>query len=124
MELADFEALNLHPIACRKEVKNTNLVRNFVSSFEDRYLCLANLSSPDANQVNVYATHLVVFKKYLATGTEAKKKISAAAQTMLTATQNHIRKQIDDYTQNKTPVGVNPYLTAGDADGGNPLASS
>ena len=86
----DFESLNLHLIPTRKEVKNTKLT-NIVTNFEDRYLCLVNLSSSQGvGEANLFSTHLVVFKKHQAKASEAKKKISKAAQQLLSAAENHI----------------------------------
>ena len=79
LEIQDIEALGLHVIPTRKEVKNTSLVRNIISTYEDRYLCLVNLNTKSQNQPNQLSTHLIVFKKNFATGQVTKKRISAAA---------------------------------------------
>lgn len=54
IELYDLEALGISLIHTRKEVKNTSLIRNFVSSYEDRFVSLI----PVKGQMS-----FVVFKK-------------------------------------------------------------
>lgn len=45
----------------RKEVKNVNLVKNFISTFEDRFIAILNFKNDnDENQKDQY--HLVVLK--------------------------------------------------------------
>ena len=45
----------------RKEVKNVNLVKNFISTFEDRFIAILNFNNDnDENQKDQY--HLVVLK--------------------------------------------------------------
>ena len=70
IELEVIEAMGLNLVPTRKEVKNTSIVRNFISTFEDRHLCLVNLKGQPQKtaQSNQNSTHLVVLRKYLATG--------------------------------------------------------
>ena len=44
IELEVMERLGVLLIPSRKEVKNTNLVKNFVHSYEDRYICMVDFN--------------------------------------------------------------------------------
>ena len=63
---------NIHFIATRKEVKKQSILKNFLSSQEDRFLCLLDLSS-DAQKKE---WHLVVLKKCSADAAIAKKHLN------------------------------------------------
>jgi hypothetical protein len=65
-EVLDIEKLRLTRklfiVNARKEVKNSSLVRNLVSVYEDRFLAVVNFKNPEvADQKNQY--HLVVFRQ-------------------------------------------------------------
>lgn len=70
IELDEFEALNIKTVVTRKEVKNISSLRSLVSSYEDRCLAFVEIDQE---------VLLVVLKRWNATATETKKKISQLA---------------------------------------------
>ena len=83
----------------RKEVKNISTLRNFVSAYEDRCLALVEINEE---------LFLVVLKKWNATATETKKKISKLY------TQVSQQYQVADVSPDQQPTsnpyeGENPY---------------
>jgi len=84
LELDDLLSLGIEVVKTRKEVKNTSLVRNFVSSYEDRYVTILPLKG-----------HLNYVSFKLCTPTQDPK---AFLKNALESTKNAVNKQVRDYS--------------------------
>ena len=81
IELEKLKQIAVVPIMTKKEVKNVSIVKNLISSIEERYLCLIDFNSTyssDKSNSKISETsqpdiRLVVLKKWSTQGTEAKK---------------------------------------------------
>lgn len=96
IELDEFEALNINTVVTRKEVKNISALRSLVSSYEDRCLAFVEINQE---------LFLVVLKRWNATATETKKKISQLA----TRVGQGVRGGSDDQPSANPYESENPY---------------
>jgi len=96
IELDEFEALNIKTVVTRKEVKNISSLRSLVSSYEDRCLAFVEINQE---------LFLVVLKRWNATATETKKKISQLA----TRVGQGVRGGSDDQPSANPYESENPY---------------
>ena len=80
----------IHFIATRKEVKKQSMLKNLLSSQEDRFLCLLDFSTVAQKQ----HWHLIVLKKCSADAAIAKKHLS----NFLTQAKGTLEKQMQSYT--------------------------
>lgn len=83
IEFEKLKQIAVAPILTKKEVKNASIVKNLISSVEERFLCLVDFNSSysscldnetakisESSQPDI---RLVVLKKWSTQGTEAKK---------------------------------------------------
>lgn len=99
IELEKLKQIAVAPILTKKEIKNASIVKNLISSVEERFLCLVDFNSsysatPD-NQTTTKVSdssqpdiRLVVLKKWSTQGTEAKKLLQKTAFSLYSQTKN------------------------------------
>ena len=78
------EQLGILLVPSRKEVKNSSLVKNFVHSFEDRYICLLDFAQGKSDKPDI---RLVVLKKWTVYAKETMGKLSKAAFSIYASTK-------------------------------------
>ena len=91
-ELEVMDQLGLLFVPSRKEVKNTKLVKNFVHSFEDRFLCLVDFNQ--GKSTDKPDIRLVVLKKWTIYAKETRNKLSRAAFSIYSSTKQQINRQM------------------------------
>jgi len=85
-ELDLVEKLGILLVPSRKEVKNTKVVKNFVHSYEDRFICLIDFNQNQPGKPS--DIRIVVLKKYTIYAKDTRMKLSKAAFSLYSSTKS------------------------------------